>query len=962
MERIYSHCRAANFFTILAMPFLKRFPVQVALAALAVYGMTLAHGVTLPGLLLTAQVADWGGQSTTSQPLFWLLTLPFRLLPAGWIPLALNAFSAVCAALTLGFLAATLELAAWDRPLAELSGWRSRLPLLLGVVLCGLEFNFWQAATQATGEALQILLLASALWCLFRYRVARDFVWLKIAAGLWGVGMAENWMMLLTLPLFIGALLWQGKWRLLQWRLLISLAGAGLAGFALFAVLPTVNGLWPGSPTGLGEAWWLALKKIRMVVVNGYWGFWRGHRLASLAMLVHFLVPVLPALIRMPDRGTKNISPLDRYQVWFYRLLRAGLLLMCLWLALDPVFGLRQILQTQLGMSVPLLSLDYLTGLGAGFLAGNLLLALRGQPTPGRRRQSLGSKVAVPAFVTLLVLVLAGLMLRNASAITLPNRQPFTQFGRLALSHLPPGGGILMADEPLRLLSFEAALAGYSSAGDWMTVDTTGLVRPEYQHWLVRRHPEQWPDSRKTDQNQTAEVGRRLDELAQSNRVYYLHSSFGTFFETFYPIPTGLAQELKKYVSRSIHPPELTAENLAKNEALWDAMGPDLEALRQTVAAAEPGAAGRGRFMETRLYLKPMPPVQSRLLAEWYAMALDDWAVQLQRAGQLPAARKRFEQALGLNKNNTAVNLNLQVNARLLAGDPLNFADIKTLAAKLGDAKQASRFLQAFGPVDAPAFCYLMANCYIGAGLIRQALQQFDRAATLVPTNPIPQVPMAALYARAGFESKARDLLAQVRGELSADFRKTNYLDADLYLIEAGMAWSKSNFSAADQTLEALGKEYPGDARVADRLLQTYLNFGDVTNALRLLEPQLARTPNDPGALNLQGALLLQSGRANDALAVLDRALTLTNLPVLQLTHARAQLAADHLAEAESELRTLERLNLNPALIHFELATLAERRHNLPQAVQYLQICLTNAPPGSPLWQQARTRLRSLQP
>ena len=133
-----------NPYKYLEMPSLKRFPVQVALAALAVYGMTLAHGVTLPSLMLTAQVADWGDQSMTSQPLFWLLTLPFRLLPAGWIPLALNAFSAVCAALTLGFLAATLELAAWDRPLAELSGWRARLPLLF----CGDEL-VWVAGIGA---------------------------------------------------------------------------------------------------------------------------------------------------------------------------------------------------------------------------------------------------------------------------------------------------------------------------------------------------------------------------------------------------------------------------------------------------------------------------------------------------------------------------------------------------------------------------------------------------------------------------------------------------------------------------------------------------------------------------------------------------------------------------------------------------------------------------------------------
>ena len=140
---------------------LNRFPVQAALVALLVYLATLSGGVTIYSVPLTAKVAGWDYQPMTSHPLFWLLTLPVRWLPAGWIPLALNLFSALCAAITLGFLAATLELAAWK--LSALPGWRARLPLVLGLALCGLEFNFWQSATQATGEALQVLLLAAAV-------------------------------------------------------------------------------------------------------------------------------------------------------------------------------------------------------------------------------------------------------------------------------------------------------------------------------------------------------------------------------------------------------------------------------------------------------------------------------------------------------------------------------------------------------------------------------------------------------------------------------------------------------------------------------------------------------------------------------------------------------------------------------------------------------------------------------
>ena len=69
------------------------------------------------------------------QPLLWLLTLPIRLLPAGWVPLGLNLLSATCAAVSLGMLARSVELLPWFRPLATLEGWNARLPLLLAAVV-----------------------------------------------------------------------------------------------------------------------------------------------------------------------------------------------------------------------------------------------------------------------------------------------------------------------------------------------------------------------------------------------------------------------------------------------------------------------------------------------------------------------------------------------------------------------------------------------------------------------------------------------------------------------------------------------------------------------------------------------------------------------------------------------------------------------------------------------------------
>ena len=941
--------------------FFARFPVQVALVALAVYALTLAHGVTISSLGLTGKIAGWDYQPLTVQPLFWLLTLPVHLLPAGFIPLAVNLFSAVCAATTLGFLAGTLQLAAWDRPLDNLPGWRARLPLMLAVVGCGLEYNFWQAATQATGEALQILLLAAAIWCGFKYRVTRELVWLRAAAFIWGLGLVENWMMLVTLPLFIASLIWLGKLRVLNGRVLGDLALAGLAGFSIFAVLPTVNGLWPDSSLRLGEAWWGALIGLKNVVFNSYVVFLRGNKLTAMVGLLYFLLPLLPALIGVRDEGTKNVSPLVRYQVLFHRLLRAGLLLACLWLAFDPKIGLRQILHGRIGLTEPLLSFDYLVGLCTGFLAGNLLLALFEEETRRRRRQPATFGFAVPVMLAFLALLLAGLLLRNANAITRPNRQPLAQFGQMALSSLPAGGGLVLGDESLRVMSFFAAAAAQPRGREWLAVNTEWLPVPEYRRWLTRRYPERWLAATNRGNLTAVEMLAQMEGLIQSNRVYYLHPSFGTYFDAFYLETIGSVFEVKKYVSRAVNPPPLTDDSLARTEAFWDSMEPQLAALAHSCAAAKPDSKDYGGFMATHLYWQPVPPFQSQILAGWYAMALDDWGVQLQRAGKLAAAAKRFGQAIELNAMNPAARINLQVNTNLLAGHPLNLSGVNTLASELGDAKQFSRFLLAFGPVDEPAFCQLTGAIFCNAGLFRQALQQFERAGALVPGNPVPQLALAEIYSRCGFDDKARLIIDRLRKELPPTLLRTNYVDVQLALLEARLWFAQKKVDETRNSLQALLLEYPGDTRVETRIVNAYLGFGDFTNALRLLDSQLTRTPDDPEALNLQSSILLQAGRGTEAIAILDHLLTLTNLPSARLNHAYARLATTNLAAAAIEYRELEQAGADPALVNYGLAIIAEHNHDTNLAVHYWQICLTNSPTGSRFWQQADSRRQALQ-
>ena len=99
--------------------------------------------------------------------------------------------------------------------------------------------------------------------------------------------------------------------------------------------------------------------------------------------------------------------------------------------------------------------------------------------------QNLAGAVAL-AMAMILAGVTLGLLLRNATAVTLVNRHPFEQFGQHVINNLPTDGGVVLCDEPLRLLSLQAALATDGGKPNWLAVNTDLLNKPEYRQWLAQ--------------------------------------------------------------------------------------------------------------------------------------------------------------------------------------------------------------------------------------------------------------------------------------------------------------------------------------------------------------------------------------------------------------------------------------------------------------------------------------------
>src|SRR6202142_1940534 len=162
--------------------FVPRFlPWLLALASFTLYWFTLNRWVSPFNLSNVADVSGWIWQPEISSPISFLITYPLRWLPAAQIPLALNLFSAVCAALTLGLLARSVALLPHDRTDAQRKRERSDfsfltlrsawLPPVLAVVVCGLQMTFWQNATNYTGEMFDLLLFAFVICTLLEYRL-----------------------------------------------------------------------------------------------------------------------------------------------------------------------------------------------------------------------------------------------------------------------------------------------------------------------------------------------------------------------------------------------------------------------------------------------------------------------------------------------------------------------------------------------------------------------------------------------------------------------------------------------------------------------------------------------------------------------------------------------------------------------------------------------------------------------
>ena len=939
-------------------------PWLLAAAALVIYWLTLNHWVSLLNLGVVAKTSGWVWQPEFFGPLFFLITYPFHWLPAAHIPAALNLFSAVCAALALGLLARSVAILPQDRTGAQRerehsdfsfltigSAW---LPPVLAMAVCGLQLTFWEQATNCSGEMFELLLFAFIVWSLLEYRLDEQEWRLFLAAAVLGAGMTDGWTfqspngsaLVGFFPLFVAAIIWTRKLSFFNVQFLQRMALCGVAGMLFYFLLPVLAAVTHKVPVTFWQALKLSLAGQAQVVK----AFFMQPEIRKTVLLLSLtsLVPLLLLSIRWKTSFGDSSKVGLALTSFLFHIVQAIVFGVCLWVAFDPPFSPRH-----LGLPfLSFLTFYYLAALGIGYFCGYFLLVF-GQPATSSRSQRIKTSplgflnLPVVCGVWLLAIVtVVGLAWKNAPLIRETNGDTLKKYAALTEENLPPTGGILLSDDSRRLLLLQAALARDGRAKDFVPLDTASLKYPEYHKFLHGRFPKKWPDTvsaaEETNGVSPLHLIELLSVLSKTNELYYLHPSFGYYFELFYAEPHGLVYKLKTLPNDTLRPPPPDKNQIAANEAFWaraekTALAPVIRAVTPPEAQA-PKSLGEKIF--ARLHIEREPDKTAALAGIFYSHDLDFWGVQMQRAGDLTNAAAHFEIAQKLNPNNIVAQINLDFNHNLQAGQTVPVDLTKTTVDRLGNYHDWNEVLSENGPFDEPSFCFKDGVLLVRSGLFRQAVEPFERVHQLLPDNLAARLWLAQIYLASRLPDRAFDALREPLAQ-PEKFSITETNSTQLNILAAAAYFQKDDNAHGVRLLETEISRHPTNDDLLVATAQAYVKRGLFTNAIVLIDRKLKTSPDDPKWLFGKGYASIQAKNYDDAIAALTRLLAIqTNNNDALFNRAIAYLQSDRLDAARADFEKLQQSFTNSFQIAYGLGEIAWRKHETNEAIKNYEVYL----------------------
>ena len=954
----------------------------------AVYFFTLNPWLSLMNLFPAARVSGFIWSPQIYGPLTWLLTWPFHALSPAKIPLALNIFTAVCAALVLAILARCVAILPQDRTepqrqreksdFAFLTGWQAYFPPVLAVLMFGLSMTFWENATNFTGEMISLLLFAFIVWQLLEFRLD-EMDWRLTAVALaYGAGLTESWGFVWFFPMLLGAVIWLKKLDFFSIRFLVRLILCALGGLLFFFLLPLVAKFTADFKVGIWETMkpnfkldWEALKLIKN----------SGKRIAMAQAALSTVLPVLVMALRWSASFGDDSRMGTALASNMFHLVSAAMFGACVWVMFDSPFSPHYLL-TSPGWFAPSLTLYFLTALSIGYSCGYFLLVFTRAPAPTKR--NLHPLPIFPPPLMWLAPVIVGAVLlcalgcvgallhKNRPVLKEVNDDTLLKFSRLTTDNLPPGGSILLCDsdspgqnQPMRSVLMQAAVAHAGKAAMYPVLDTQSLNWLPYHKLLHRHFPATFPTPTNHpangDQVTPLEIATMIGSLAKSTPLTYLHPSYGYYFEQFYQEPNGLAYSMQEFATNALLPRPLTKERIAQNENFWTqalaALGPSIEkAIADTDVQQYKGNTAPG-WLLMHLHSAPQVNQNAIIVGRFCSRSLNDWGVQLQRAGELEKAAQRFKDARRLNPSNIIADINLAANETLHTGGTPEINLSKVNADSFGIYRNWNSVLTANGSFDDISFVFEAGFQYFQNGFFRQSAREFNRVRQLDPSNLLARLQLAQIYL-IGRQADAALETIQAPLDTPAKFGLNDANATGLHILAAAAHFQKDEVSAGVSLLENEIARHPTDDGLRTATTQAYMQRGLYTNALRLINAKLVTTPDDVTWLFGKGYACIQIGAYTDSIKAMTRVLQIdTNNETARFNRALSYLQSEQLDQSRADYATLQATYTNNYPIAYGLGEIAWRKKENAEALRNYQIYAANAPTNTPEFTAIRERL-----
>jgi tetratricopeptide (TPR) repeat protein len=530
--------------------------------------------------------------------------------------------------------------------------------------------------------------------------------------------------------------------------------------------------------------------------------------------------------------------------------------------------------------------------------------------------------------------------------------------------NLPAQPAVVLADDPAMLYLAMGGCRTLRLPDQYAFVESRDLIHGDYLRYLVAHYPalhkEILNPDRFPEEFTGQEVGNLLASLAQRQQLYYLHPSFGSFFERIYMAPHGVGGFIHPYQTNALAMPVLTLDRIATNQAYWHALEKGSLAALPDLTRNNPDA---------------------RRIADCYSQILDNWGVELQKAATgypshspslLNDANEQFAEALLLNPNNAIARANQQYNAHLRGVSPPGaLGSSSDVANQFYNHWDVAMIL--YGPADVPDLDIQIGRFFADHGAYIQAARLFERSLDLTPNDPTAELDLAKAYIELGQVDPAFTLVKDVRQRSTGN-------PLELVRVEALACAAKNDFTQADKLLTEEHNRNPKDDMFDGAMAEIYRLMG--YNLLRAAKGDPAREKNaeKEAAVWFKKALtsideeikLLSARSSNDQeisnlnlrkaeiqMAMKDYEAAITTLTAMVhlapvksvslLNRAISELQINRLDAAKKDYQDLEKLTPAPSqVVYYGLVQVAQKQNDRLTAIHYAKLFLKYASPGSP--------------